>query len=331
MRLLVLLRTGELENWDDNAVVTIAEAMAVFEETGDHSGLAKGWRLLAWRHGTALRFANMAESFEHALEHARLAGDMKQAVQATTGYAGAASFGPTPAQEAIERCEDMLRQVAGDRHSEAAILGMLGGLHALVGSFEIAREYIGQALAVFEDLRLDVNFAHACVDAWRVEMLADELDAAERYLRLASDRLEAVGEKYLLSTVSGLLGQTLYAAGRFDEVETLARLSRELATDDDIDTQTLWRCLQGKVLAREGSAEEGEALVREAIEMLAATDAVLFQSDALVDLAEVQRIAGSGDVHATLTEARALAEAKEGPVVVANIDRLLASAGSSLV
>ena len=158
-----------------------------------------------------------------------------------------------------------------------------------------------------------------------------ELDAAERYLRLASDRLEAVGEKYLLSTVSGLLGQTLYAAGRFDEVEPLARLSRELATDDDIDTQTLWRCLQGKVLAREGSVEEGEALVRQAIEMLASTDALLFQSDALLDLAEVLRVAGSSEVRGTLEEARALAEAKGSPVVVSHIDRLLASASSSLV
>ena len=81
----------------------------------------------------------------------------------------------------------------------------------------------------------------------------------------------------------------------------------------------------------EGSVDEGEALVREAIEMLAPTDAVLFQCDALLDLAEVQRIAGSHEALATLEEARALAEAKGSPVVVATIERLLTSASSSLV
>ena len=41
------------ESWHDSATITINDAMAVFEEAGDHAGMAKGWRLLAWRHGTA--------------------------------------------------------------------------------------------------------------------------------------------------------------------------------------------------------------------------------------------------------------------------------------
>jgi ATP/maltotriose-dependent transcriptional regulator MalT len=139
--------------------------------------------------------------------------------------------------------------------------------------------------------------------------------------------LDAIGERYLLSTVSGLLAQTLYELGRFDEAEPLAQLSRDLATDADIDTQTLWRCIVGKLLARRGSAQEGEALVRESIEMLASTDAVLFHCDALLDLAEVHRQAGIDDLDPILLEARAFADEKRCTVVVAAIDRMLASAG----
>ncbi len=87
--------------------------------------------------------------------------------------------------------------------------------------------------------------------------------------------------RYLLSTVSGLLGQTVYELGRFEEAESLGLECKELATEDDIDTQTLWRCLLGKVVARKGSPGEGERLIREAIEMLAPTDDLPFQCAAL--------------------------------------------------
>ena len=43
-----------------------------------------------------------------------------------------------------------------------------------------------------------------------------------------------MGEKYLLSTVAGLLAQTVYALGRYDEVEPLGRTTEELAVEGDI-------------------------------------------------------------------------------------------------
>jgi ATP/maltotriose-dependent transcriptional regulator MalT len=161
-------------------------------------------------------------------------------------------------------------------------------------------------------------------------MLAGDVAAAERELRGGYDILVQMGEKYLLSTVAGLLGQTLYALGRFDEVEELGLLSRELATDDDVDTQALWRCVLGKVQARRGAVAEGESLVREAIEILSKTDAVLLQYGARLDLAEVQRLAGGAGLEATLVEARTLAEAKESPVMASAVETELAAAAAEV-
>ena len=59
-------------NWQDEATAAIAEAMTVFEDAGDHAGLAKAWRLLAWTHGTSCRFGKAAEASESALQHAQL-------------------------------------------------------------------------------------------------------------------------------------------------------------------------------------------------------------------------------------------------------------------
>jgi ATP/maltotriose-dependent transcriptional regulator MalT len=175
---------------------------------------------------------------------------------------------------------------------------------------------------MLEELRLPVRLAYVGIEAWRVEMAAGDVVAAEAEMRRSYDILVELGEKYLLSTVSGLLGQTLYVLGRFDEVEPLGTMARELATDDDVYTQALWRCVQGKHLARTGAFVEAESLVREAIGLLEPTDVVLLKLFALLDLAEVRRVAGL-DEHDQLAEARRLAEAKASPVYVDLVDELL--------
>jgi len=330
-RLLVRLRTGNPEDWRAEAATTVAEAMAVFEEAGDDAGLARAWRLLAWMHGTACHFGNAAEASERAVEHARLAHDSRQETQAATAYAAAAALGPTPVVDAIERFETILRQISGDRHSEAILLALLGTLVAMQGEFGKARALVARSRAMLEDLSLPVRVAYVGIEAWRVEMLAGDPIAAEVEMRRSYDILEKLGEKYLLSTVSGLLGQTLYALGRYDEVEPLGRMAKELATTDDVYTQALWRCVQGKHMARNGAFAEAESLVQEAIEVLEPTDVLLLKLGALLDLAEVRRVAGLDD-HPLLAEARRLAEVKGSPVFVDQVDALLArAAGKPLV
>jgi hypothetical protein len=196
----------------------------------------------------------------------------------------------------------------------------------MTGAFDRARDVAAQGLALLEELGLVVEVARARQEAWRVELLAGDLDAAERHIRAAYDTLTALGEKYLLSTVAGLLAQTLYIrGGRLDEVGALGQLARELATEDDIDTQALWRCVEGKHLARRGAFVDAEVLVREAIEILDPTDAVLFKLGAQLDLAEVRRLSGLEATEA-LVVARGLAAEKQSPVLIAQVETLLAAA-----
>ena len=177
---------------------------------------------------------------------------------------------------------------------------------------------------MLEELGLDIDLAAAALQAWRIEMLAGDIETAERELRTAYDRLVELGEKLLLCTVAGLLGQTLYALGRFDEVEPLARLARELASEGDVETQALWRCLRAKLLARQGDVDDSEALVREALDLLAPTDGIIYKHGALLDLAEIRLLAGR-DVEEILAEARELAYAKESPAMAAAVETLLAA------
>ena len=96
-----------------------------------------------------------------------------------------------------------------------------------------------------------------------------------------------------------------------DEAEELTRLSEELAAPDDLASQIGWRSVRAKVLARRGELAEAVRMAMEAVEIAAGTDGIEWQADALVDLAEVLRLAGRRDEAALrLEEALRLYEAK---------------------
>ena len=283
------------------------------------------YRLRAWSAGTACRFGEAAEASEHAVEHARRAKDVRQERRAATAYAAAASLGPTLVDEAIARCESCLEQTIGDRQSEGNLLAVLGGLYAAQGTFNRARELVARGRGLLEEIGLDVDAARAGIEAWRVEMLAGEYETAERELRAALEALEALGERYFLSTVYGLMAQTLLEHGSsLDDVDELCRRSEELATPDDVATQALWRCAAGRSLARRGSLADGEARVREALDLLATTDATVLLLDAYLDLGEVLELAGRYDEAREAYEtARGHAELKGGVVPLQNVLRRL--------
>ena len=134
-----------------------------------------------------------------------------------------------------------------------------------------------------------------------------------------------MGERYLLPSVDGLLARVLYTLDRFDEADELAMAVREMAIDDDIDAQALWRSVRAMLLARRGEVEDAVTLSLEAIDMRRRSDAIVFLADALADFAEVLRFTGREDeVRAVRTEALSLYERK-GDVVSAGRLRSLLS------
>ena len=320
--LLVRLRTGGGDAWQREAVEReIASTIDVFEAHGDAEGLAMAWRLLAWSAGTACRFGEAADASAEAVEHARRAGDVRQERRAATAYAAAASLGPTLVDDAIARCESCLEQTVGDRQSEGNLLAVLGGLYAMQGAFDHARELVARGRGCLEEIGLDVDAARAAVEAWRVEMLAGEHEAAERELRTANAALEALGERYFLSTIYGLLAQTLLERGalarrgrRALPTKPRARHRRRRRDPGDL-------ALRAQPVARApGSFEEAEATVREALGLLEPTDATLLLVDAQLDLGEVLTAAGRLDgAREAYETARELAEAEGGVVLLGTV------------
>ena len=157
----------------------------------------------------------------------------------------------------------------------------------------------------------------------RVELLAGDAVAAERELRRGYDHFSRLGERYLRSSVVGLLAEAVCAQGRLDEAEALSFETEELGADDDIDAQTLWRLARAKVLSARGELDEAETLAREAVELLSSTDYVVNQVPALACLARILVLGGAdAEGRDLLVRAHELALAKGSSVMVEQLGEL---------
>ena len=122
VRVLVRRLSGEEANWNEQAMAAATSAIQVCERVGDDSGLARALRMVASVHANAARFGDATEALEQALQHAQRAGDVRQERRSSTLYALVLAYGPTPVPDAIARCDEISRRVAGDRQAEAALL-----------------------------------------------------------------------------------------------------------------------------------------------------------------------------------------------------------------
>jgi hypothetical protein len=107
----------------------------------------------------------------------------------------------------------------------------------------------------------------------------------------------------------------------------VAALSEDLAADDDVITQSLWRGVRATVLARRGGLAEAERLARQAVALAERTDFVNHQAESHAVLGAVLgwrgRYEGS---QAELREALRLYEEKGNLMAAMEVRADLASA-----
>ena len=278
------------------AAEVVDRTLPVFAEAGDERGVIAALRLRAWRHWVEARAGDAAAAWEEAAVHARGAGVDHERDEILAWIASSLFFGPTPVPEAIRRCEAIRAEVGGNLDAMAAVLQPLAGLLAMAGRFDEARELLATSDAAYQELGSTLNSAvshHAAI----VELRAGDAAGAERILRRGLETLEAMGDRALLSTTAAFLGRALLAQERDDEAEEAAALSAELASDDDLITQAMWRGVRARSLARRGRLPQAEVLARRAARVSRdRTDFLITRgAEALADLAYVLRADRTGD------------------------------------
>ncbi len=271
---------------------TVEQALPELEELGDELGLAKAWRRIADVQWMVNRWSEQEQALERALEHARRAGDDREAAGALMRMPMSFYYGPMPVAEAMARAEALLERAQSSRVVQSTALVCLAGLHALAGDFDEARRLLAQGRAISDELGFRVWVAGFSLLAGDIEMLADDPAAAERELRRGSEALGAMRERGLLATVAAELAAAVCAQGRYEEAKRLTRVTEELARPLDVTAQISWHIVRATSLAGQGELESAEALARDALRAVERTDDLNRQGRVLVAVAEIVRSAG---------------------------------------
>ena len=293
------------------------------EAMGEDRALVRAFRLLTYVHWTAGRYGDAAATAERAIRHATAAGDEVTARHFLGSLAISALYGPMPVPEAIATCEEVLARAQDDRKARALAELAIGRLEAMRGNFDRARLLYRRSRASLEEFGYLFFAALTSLDSSAIELLAGDLAAAESELRGDYRRLEEMGERNYISTTAGLLGDVLYRQGRFDESAEFAGICEHLASPDDVASQFHWRCVRGKLKARQGETGEAESLLLAATALIETSDQLDLQGNGLLDFAEVRELAGAPADAAGLSEQAAVLFERKGNIVSAQRARQL--------
>jgi tetratricopeptide (TPR) repeat protein len=197
----------------------------------------------------------------------------------------------------------------------------LAGLEAMRGRFSEARTRVAQARAILTEFGLTYFLAHSRDVAALVETLAGHPAGAEAELRTSYEELREMGEKTFLAENAAQLAQALYAQGRYDEAERFVQVSEGASSGRA--QKAYWGPARAKLLARRGDATAADALARESVAIWAERDNLLWHGYALMDLAEVVRLAGRAEEAVSVVEQAVALFERKGIVPAAEAARSL--------
>ena len=308
----------------ENVADLVEQQIPELKAMGDDRALVRAFRLLTYVHWTGSRFADAAAAAERTIRHATAAGDEVTARRFLGSLAMSALYGPMPVPEAIATCEDVLTWAEDDRKATALAELAIGHLEAMRGDFTRARLLYRRSRASLEEFGYLFFAALTSLDSSAIELLAGDLAAAESELRTDYRRLEEMGERNYISTTAGLLADVLYRQSRYHESAEFAGACEHLASPDDVASQFLWRCVRGKLSARQGEIGEAESLLLAATALIETSDQLDLQGNGLLDFAEVRELSGALAEAAALSERAAGLFERKGNVVSARRARQLA-------
>jgi DNA-binding SARP family transcriptional activator/tetratricopeptide (TPR) repeat protein len=313
----------EFHQWTSSGSMDPSEAIRVIEEEGrrlralgDRSGRlhvldSEGW-ILYWS-------GHCADAEAVANRLIALADDLAVLPEVDHGLgllAGVLRDGPTPADRAIARIEELLASRRRGARSEASLLYGLPPLYAMRGRFEEARRATERLRSILTQLGMVTWLGAAGAPTGDAEAIAGDDEAAERLYRQSCDVFEQIGSSHAKATMAARVALAMLRRGRVDEARPFVDQAAALGSPDEWG----WRRARAKLLQREGRLSEAESLLRQDLDLVARTDYVTDHADILVDLAEVVAAAGHAEeANDSLDEALGLYEAKGNIVAAARV------------
>jgi DNA-binding SARP family transcriptional activator len=276
------------------------EAIRTFESLDDLLGLAEAERFLADALDRAGRSTESIAARERAIAHAQAAGATGIRRLIVSGLANQLSVGPTPAEEATGRLEELLESNRDDRVLEAVIMRQLACTLAMGGRFDEARAHLDASAPVLDEVNLTNETWGA--SRWQVsralelmgETAAAEQDLIALYLYYRDTRGERTSS--VAMNAAAHLANLCCDQGRWEEAADY------LAYGEGVDRSPLPTgkiyafvrlAARARLEAYAGRNAEAAELGRTASELAQAMNTPDRQARVWLGLAEVQRRAGN--------------------------------------
>jgi tetratricopeptide (TPR) repeat protein len=294
----------------------IEREIARLQVVDDPLGLAEAYREAAKAESHLGHTERADRAFEQAIVHARRCGSRRIEADVLVWRLAMQCWGYLPAGVGRRITNELLEQRPGGM-AEAFALVVRGRYRAVQGDLDGGRTDIDAGRALIREFGADFYIAGSGQEQGQCELEAGEPAAAETVLREAYEMFEEMGSGAVSATAAALLARALVEQGRFDEADRFALISEETATGDDVFTQSGWRAVRSRVLARRGDLAGAETLAREAVAIAERTDFLEDHAAALLALAEIMALAGREDEgRAAIEQAIKLYERKESVVGV---------------
>ncbi|HSD49682.1 MAG TPA: adenylate/guanylate cyclase domain-containing protein [Actinomycetota bacterium] len=316
---------------NSEAVPPLERAISMFEDLGDDGGLADGWVLRGYIEFWSGRAERAVEAGVRAVDHARRAQDARREAAVLQTLSFWQVWGPTPVEELLSTLEDAMAGPAGTNPlSRAALVRLRAVVEVWRGSFGVASELAESAKSLAREYGARMDLASASATAGLVALLRGDASVSEREAAEAVAFYRAIGDVGHLSSYGPALADALYAQGRDDEALALTEEAERVSIEGDTDAQVHWRRVRAKVLARRGELDAAERLANEAAGMARLSDDLDKRGRALLDLAEVLRLAGrSTEAAAAAREALETFERKGNVVLTEAARRTLRELAAS--
>ena len=201
----------------EQAQIAAQEAIDVFEEVSDESGLAEAYLQLGKFSLWLGRSAEADAAFTEAAAHGRRAGDRRAESRSLAWLGVALPQGNLPVPVAIDRASEILQNAAEDRSVQATVLTCRASLFASQRRFDEARRDLAAGRDIHRELGAMLDWCGTASNGATIHLLAGDPEAAEDLLREALEALDEMGETGYTSTLQAQLAQALYAQERYDE------------------------------------------------------------------------------------------------------------------
>jgi class 3 adenylate cyclase/tetratricopeptide (TPR) repeat protein len=278
----------------DGGCAEAGRAIRVLASAGDDLGLAKAWRVLAYAHFAMGASVQAQQATDEAIAAAERAGDERWETRIVGLRCVILFWGPTPLDQVVRYTEQALETArrTGVSSLQTSALSVLARAAAMQGRLGEARALIRAAAEIEVDLGERLVWAAGPVTEGLIELVAGDLEAAEAVLRAGYEWVENAGGTGPLANLGVMLARALLLRGRHEEAEGLVDRCLAWAPKSQIDVQVRARGIKAMLLARRGSHDGALGLADQAVQLAERVQQPDTQATAIMDLAEVQRLAG---------------------------------------